>query len=186
MHRWTKKETRYIKSNYKKCTVKEIADALGMSEASVRNKALRLGIKSKRIWTDRQNSYVENNYGIESISTIAKKIGKTEKQVISKAGALGLGYFREQTENLTLAEMSRLLGRHKNTVKYWVDKHNIPSSKLGKYRMIAPDDLKAFMQAHPELWNACDCDIYYFNNEPWFHEKLLADRKIKFDARWAV
>ena len=43
--RWTKEEIDFLKKNYDKLTVKQIAEILGRSVNSVQHKAIRLGLR---------------------------------------------------------------------------------------------------------------------------------------------
>ena len=66
--RYTQEELDFIKRNYNKMKVSEIADKLGRSEKAVRNKIERLGFKLEKLkrnepfkWTKEREQVIKDN-----------------------------------------------------------------------------------------------------------------------------
>lgn len=86
----------FVKANWDKITIAEIARTLKISEDTVRARAKRIGLKSKftaggdRPWTEREDQAVIWHFGVKSAKMIAKEIDRTYNAIIRRAYKLGL------------------------------------------------------------------------------------------------
>lgn len=58
------------------------------------------------------------------------------------------------------------------------------SKKVGRYRFITREDFFDFLRANPNLWDATQCEAWYFNGCKWFDEKRREDRRKNDMKRW--
>lgn len=183
MRRWTKEEENYVVKNYKRWGAEKVGRKLNRTHNSVRIKAFRLGVECGYYYTEKEKQYIEKNLGEKSMKEIAEKLNRSYdaiKQVSSRMDLTVPG----NADGLNVNEVSRLLGVPHATVCRWIKRHNIPTTRVGKFTMIMSDDLEDFLKNHQDRWNATKCETYYFEFYPWFHEKLLEDRKKRFDKNY--
>ncbi len=87
---WTKDETTFLKENFSKMWVNDIAICLDRSESSVHHKAQRLGLIHGRWWTEKEIEYVAQNYQKLSKKQIAEHVDKTITAIESLGAKLGV------------------------------------------------------------------------------------------------
>lgn len=94
---WTKEETKFLKENFSKLSLEEIAEKLNRSTGSISGKAFWLRLspatrasrkRTRKIWEKEEINYLSNNYGKQSVKRIAKYLKRSEYSVISKASEL--------------------------------------------------------------------------------------------------
>jgi hypothetical protein len=97
MRKWENEKTRYLIQNFHKKSIPEIAAAIGKTDAAVKTKALKLGLKrnNKHIWTEKEISYLKANYENERIELLCNHLGLTVGQIYHKANFLGLKKSKE-------------------------------------------------------------------------------------------
>lgn len=89
--RYTQEELEYIKNNFKNMTCKEIGEALGRTEQSVRAKCFDLNLHKKEApWTDDEIDFIKKNYMEMKTSDICKFLQRSKSAVELKASRLGL------------------------------------------------------------------------------------------------
>lgn len=88
---YTKEEIDYIKENYKKMKMSEIAERLNRPYWGVMNKAIEIGIiEKKRKWSKEEDEYLVEKYKTETSKSIAVKLGRTSSAIRTRAIYLGL------------------------------------------------------------------------------------------------
>ena len=108
--------------------------------------------------------------------TIAQSLGRTVASVKSKRIALDLPGMKDSLDRLTMTDISILCGVSKDSVnKTWV-RRGLATRKYGGVRHTSEKILFDFMQNNQDLWNAADCDKYFFQNQKWFADKLKSER----------
>jgi hypothetical protein len=96
MKDWTQEEIDYLIEHQGKLTYKMIGNVLGRSEASVSNKAKRMGIADKRncirgrTWTEEELQYMRDNYGKVSIAQMRAHLKRKRNSIQEKAQRMGL------------------------------------------------------------------------------------------------
>lgn len=89
--RYTQEELEYIKNNFKNMTCKEIGEALGRTEQSVRAKCFDLNLHKKEApWTDDEIDFIKQNYMEMKTSDICRVLQRSKSAVELKASRLGL------------------------------------------------------------------------------------------------
>ena len=107
---------------------------------------------------------------------IAQSLGRTVASVKSKRIALDLPGMKDSLDRLTMTDISILCGVSKDSVnKTWV-RRGLATRKYGGVRHTSEKILFDFMQNNQDLWNAADCDKYFFQNQKWFADKLKSER----------
>ena len=177
MKRWTEEERDYLIQNYNKYSLQEMAEILGRSVCSVKCEATKHHVKSNRFWTDEEVEFIEDHYGDMTIKEIARKLGKDCVAVNNKITRMKMGAFHELSDYVTLSEFSRMIGVHPNTIRYWIERGWIKGVKKSRFYMFKLDKIYKFMQSNPDRWKATNCDKDLFEYFPWYHEKLLEERR---------
>lgn len=97
--RWTTAELEYLKSVYGLKPTSTIARELGRTEATVRNRAHRLKLKSNWLrerdkrepWTQQEDRIVREEFMTTPIALLSEKLNRTETAVHDRACVLGIG-----------------------------------------------------------------------------------------------
>lgn len=88
---WDESSARFLKENFGKLPVKEIAAYLGKSVETVRWKSRELNLPSgKGKWTKREIDILTWYMAHKEPQEVAEMVGRSERAVISKASALGI------------------------------------------------------------------------------------------------
>lgn len=92
---WTSEDEQYLRDNYDKCTVEDIASYLKRTPHAVRSKAKKMNMHREKtanpsLWKEEEEEYLKKYYLNTSAAEIGKKLGKTATAVKKKAGKLGL------------------------------------------------------------------------------------------------
>lgn len=113
---YTDEDIQFIKDNYRKIPVKEIAKKLDRTpEAiySIAKKDLKIATKTKpkvksRAWTDEENEYLINNYAKTKTNEIMNTLNRSRPSIQHQAKKLGLekitanhDYFKTWTPNMS-------------------------------------------------------------------------------------
>lgn len=183
---FTEEDKRIIEKYYPIKTPAEVAAMLGRTVDVVREYAYKNKISNNRYWTKEEEEFLENKYGILTISGIAKKLGRSNRAVTDKIKQMGIGSFTENADGIHLAEVSRLVGRDKETIKRTWVRRGLKIYKKGKFSIIREKDLAKFMKENPERWNATECETWFFERFDWFREKRKKDLDAMCRSRWNV
>lgn len=162
----------------------EVADMVGMKKQNVIAWAYKHGISNNRYWTKEEEEYLISRYGRSTVAQIAKHLGKSYRNVLDKITHLELGNYIENSIDLSQAEVSRLVGRDKETLKNTWVKYGLKISKKGRFSMIKEQDLLDFMKNNPERWDATQCETWYFERYDWFQKKHKEDFERMCAKRW--
>lgn len=105
-HEWSELELNYLRDNAGRLSYEEIGWALGVSDTTVRCKAIALGLKHKkyrgnrsRVWTEEELAYLREHFPVESATDIADHFGVSYTTVRVKALELGLEKAPEYSKN---------------------------------------------------------------------------------------
>lgn len=80
--KWSDDEIEWIKANYGKQMIKDMAVALGRPMQSVSHQCQRLGLSPKKpLWTAAQKRKFFAEYGPKTTHQLAAELGKTEAAV---------------------------------------------------------------------------------------------------------
>lgn len=180
----TSEKQEIIRKYYPVLTPQEVADMVGMKKQSVIAWAHNHGISNNRYWTKQEEEYLVKKYGKMTVAEIAKKLKKSYRAVMDKINHLGIGNYFSNSLDLSLAEVCRLVGRDKETIKTTWVKYGLIITKKGKFSMIREQDLLDFMRNNPNRWNATKCESWYFDRYDWYQEKKKKDWEALRKERW--
>ena len=180
----TTEQKEIIYKYYPVLTPNEVADMVGMKKVNLIAWAHRHGISNNRYWTKEEEDYLLKWYGKMSAKAISKKLGKEYRAVIDKLQKIRAGNFIENSVDLNLVEVCRVVGRDKETIKTTWVKYGLKIKKIGKYSMIREQDLLEFMKNNPDRWNATECESWYFERYHWFKEKKKNEWERLREERW--
>ena len=89
---YTPEQEQYLRDNYGKISLIDLAKHIGTSPGAIGVKAVRLGLTGANNWTDKDIQYLKDNYGKIPKSEIAKKLKRTEMSISCKAQKMKLFY----------------------------------------------------------------------------------------------
>lgn len=133
--------------------------------------------KQHRAWTVEETARFKRmcEKGM-SPSVIAKYLDRPISSVNCKRRSLGLPSMRDSRYDLTAVDIGALCGTSQSSVfKTWIPR-GLKTRKNGCLRIVTEESLFKFMEQNQDLWNAKDCDRYFFRGQPWFEEKLNAEQ----------
>lgn len=182
---YTEEQKEIIQKYYPVLTPQEVADMTGIKKCNLIAYAYRHGISNNRFWTKEEEEYLYKWYGRMSAAAISKKIGKSYRSVIDKLQKCQIGNFIENTDDLILAEVCRLVGKDKETIKTTWVKYGLKIKKRGKYSTISQEDLIDFMKNNPERWDGTQYEYWFFQKYDWFNQKRILDREKMCNKRWS-
>ncbi len=144
---WTQREVGYLRRRAPHGDYRNIAHHLGRTLCSVKCKANKLGLVTKRQLTDEQKKYVRANYGKKTALQIAQHIGRTKHCVHQLAIRLGLSKRRPplcrafdrklrrlHQQGLTDPAVAEKLGCERHTVSDHRKKMGLPANTFSQWR----------------------------------------------------
>jgi predicted transcriptional regulator len=121
---YTQEELEYIKENYNKMTVKEIAEKLNKSVGSISNATRKMGLIKQlhKPWTLYEIEYLKNNYIQKTSEEIGEYLNRSTQSVNAERDRLGLirnepwtsediDYLINNFESMSHAEIGHALNR---------------------------------------------------------------------------
>lgn len=181
---WEQWQVELLKEQYGKIDMQSLADMIGKKKQAVIQYAYKHNISANRYWTEEETQYLVDNFGHLTAGYIARKLNKPYRSVIDKVNRMELGSYLDNTDHLHLADVCRVVGRDKETIKRVWFKRGLPHRKCGKYIIVTEQNLIKFMKTHPQYWNAHDCDYYFFSRFAWFQEKYKEESIKITENRW--
>lgn len=90
---WTPEEDTHIKERYLLESYPRIAERLGRSTSSVKQRARGLGLRkaNSSLWTEKEVNYLELNYENSTTEELVKNLNRTASAIYTKANSLNLG-----------------------------------------------------------------------------------------------
>lgn len=166
VHRhWTDAQIAYLDAHVGKVGIKAAAQHLCKTPEAVRMMARRRGlaVPSNR-WTAADLAYLDANYGLRSLDEIGGKLGRSSEAVRWKAHELCLRVY--EGNELTLAEVSRVLGIHRDTLRKHVANGTLGAAKRktertkqqGEYWRFSPEEVRKFIARYPDLVHITDAN----------------------------
>lgn len=155
------------------------------SESSVRYKIKNMGLEcswSRKYWDDAEKkAFAEDweNPDISNASLRKKYKNRTDAALEHMAERLGLPARERDFAYLSISDIVSEMGVSKDRVRGWIRKGlKYKKSKIRTVTyLVDPDDLLAYLEAHPDCYDASRISDYLFAEEPeWLKEKRRADR----------
>lgn len=181
---WTEERLNWLRKNYKCGNIDKCAEHFGISKNYMSAVACRYKISSGRYLTDKQKKIFEE-HPYRSNQYFAKKFGFSEDAIKKMRYTYGIGTIKDSGIDMyTCSEISRIVGRNKDTIsKCWCNS-GLKYRYVGRYKMIKKKDLFDFMKKYPKKWNALDCEEWFFKNQKWFEEKRKQEDLEMRQHRW--
>ena len=134
-----------------------------------------------RPWTKEEEQKLIELSEYKTQSGIAKELGRSVQSVKCKRSRMGIDSYINQTDRLTMSDVSRLVGIDLKSISTTWRKYGLRFRRNGPFMTIGEDSLVKFMQDNPNLWKASKCDYYFFCRYKWF-KKRLEDEKAGIDT----
>lgn len=89
---WTDDEREFLRNNYKKIPIKQIADHLHRTVVSIKNTASRMKLSSKHStpWSSEEEKYLKSNYSKLDINKLSEVLKRGKSSVAGKIRRMGL------------------------------------------------------------------------------------------------
>ena len=181
----TKEQKEIIEMYYPTKKPSEVAALAGMKKVNIIAYAHRHGISNNRYWSKKDTEFLVDRYGAMTAYEISRRLRKPYRSVIDKINKMKIGNFTDNMDGLHLADVSRLVGRDKETIKCTWVRHGLKIYKKGRFSIIKEKDLAKFMKENPERWDATQCEYWFFNKYDWYRDKRLKDRDLLCNRRYA-
>lgn len=179
---WTDEEIEYLRENYQTKSALEIGKAIDRTENAVFVKCNKLGFK--KMITDEQVDFIERNICNMSVVDIAKTIGKTPQSVRSKMFRSDIPTIKYAYDGMTMSECALVVHKADSVIgRTWV-KRGLKYKRINSYNMVANREFIRFCKENQDLWDATDCEQYYFLECDWFEEKRKRDFERMVEKRW--
>ena len=167
---WSKRETNYLIKNYPKMSMPQLRIALGRSKGSIRGKAERLNLMEEgfEVWSNEEIKTLrrlwQEGY---SCPQIAEKIGRTcssiqnrihlQKQIFGLKNRNKIhpwtkkdtDYLVRHYKNKTIRELSEILGRRTDSIKYKAQWLNLTDKAVGRWSTREINMLKKYYTKWP-------------------------------------
>ena len=131
---------------------------------------------SKRKWTEQEEEQFLKLSEKYSQTKIARKLNRSVASVKGKRIRMNIDCFSEQTDKLNITQISEITGIQKGSISKTWRKYGLKLKREGCFAVASEKELIDFMQEHPELWKASDCDYYFFYRFDWFIERLEKEK----------
>ena len=151
--KWSDPEIDMLKSMYgEHKDIKDISQTLGRTEASVRNKAYKLGITNSKFLTPDQELYLKENYESYNLQEISSKLGMDKANVCRAVKRLGIertGKKKQFTKPYIKKDPEQTKFLKSQVMKEWHKTHEHPKGMKGKthsneYRREISDRVKKY------------------------------------------
>lgn len=131
---------------------------------------------NKRKWTPEEEQRLIKLCEKHSQSTIARKMKRSVSSIKGKRIQMNIDCFSDQMDKLMVSEIAEITGVQMNSItRTWI-KYGFPIKREGRFAVVSEKELVDFMQEHPELWKASDCDYYFFCRYKWFTDRLEREK----------
>ncbi|RSK28650.1 DNA-binding protein [Bacillus sp. HMF5848] len=136
-------------------------------------------------WTEKEIDYIKEHVGKIKISTMAKNLNRSEDAVILKLKRLGLGNMREQSGDITLGELARILKVDRNTVVNWQQRHGLPTTARvvrlkRKYHYVSVSEFWQWAEKNKDKIDFSIIEPYALLPQPaWFEELRISSEKVE-------
>jgi hypothetical protein len=88
--RWTKKDNKILKANYKTMSYSELAKLLNRSHSAVCTRIFMMGLSASRLWSEEEEKKLKKLYLTKNSTEISKILGKSNSSIKNKLNKLGL------------------------------------------------------------------------------------------------
>lgn len=131
---------------------------------------------TRKKWTEEEIAYLEKTVGRHSRKFIAKKLNRSQQSVDSKIRYLRLNAINN-TESITIADLSKALIVHRSTIQHWIDNMDLKTHRVGKYVKVTPQNWWAWAEKNKKRINWNNVDPYSFGIEPDWVDELRGNTK---------
>ena len=128
-------------------------------------------------WTTEETEQLKYLCKRKTNSEIAKIMNRSVSSIDSKRREIGATNVMYYMDYLTCKDVGVLVGQCSKTIYNLWSKNGFPYKKVGRFKVIREKNLVTFMQEHPELWKASQCDYEFFSKYDWFIERLRRERE---------
>lgn len=123
---WDEQSIKQLKQMYNDgCSVKDIANVIGITEGSVRNKAYRLGITNPSSYTEAEKEYILSNYKSYNLQEIADTLGRQKSNICRFIRAAGIERTAKKKEYAPSMQHERLYGIWKCIISRCTNKNDV-------------------------------------------------------------
>lgn len=129
-----------------------------------------------RPWTKEEEQKLIELSEFKTQSFIAKELGRSVQSIKCKRQRMGIDSYINQTDRLTMSDVSRLVGIDLKSISTTWRNHGLKFRRNGPFMTIGEDSLVKFMQKNPQLWKASKCDYYFFCKYKWFKDRLANEK----------
>lgn len=122
---WSQEDDEFLKANYKKLSVSEIAKALGKTHKATQTRIVRLHLSDKH-WTAEEVDWLTKNYNKVGMDVAVAYLGRTASSIEHKVNRLNISnrqwkkeeadWLLENRNKFTIKELADKLGKSKASI----------------------------------------------------------------------
>lgn len=132
--------------------------------------------QKKKYWTPEEEQRLIKLCEKDSQAEIARKMKRSVASIKGKRIQMNIDCYSDMTDKLKISQIAEITGiEYQSIARTWV-KYGFPIKKQGLFSVVSENELVNFMQKHPELWKASDCDYYFFQRYKWFTDRLEREK----------
>lgn len=138
----------YIRDHWGTTSRRKMARYLGVSEATLHRRAMRLGLAgTRRPWSEDEDELVRQQFAHWPAETLGRHLGRSPSAVVARAKKLRVS---ADDGRLSAAQCAELIGRDEHTVRRWIDRRELTAQRRngGNWR-VWPSVLRALVIAEP-------------------------------------
>lgn len=138
----------------------------------------------RRAWNAEEIDYLKDHIGFYKMTTIAETMGRSLESIRVKMNRLGLSNTKLQTGLLTIGELAKLLKVDRNTIKWWIQKYDLPYKKKvtresKSFYLIDSSDFWKWAKLHKNKVQFSNIDSRALLPEPeWVEEERRKDQQV--------
>ncbi|MDQ0233552.1 DNA-binding protein [Metabacillus malikii] len=145
----------------------------------------------RRNWSNDDIEFLKDNVGKLKISTLSERLGRTEESIKNKLKRLGISNTKAQTGFLTTYELAKLVQKDATTVRAWITKHGLNSTKKvtrcsRRFYFIEPEDFWKWAEDHKEKIDFSKIEPHTIIPEPnWVEHERKCENPTTYKV-WSI
>lgn len=193
--RWTIEEDELLIANFNIISSDDLSKLLHTEFKNIQSRANRLlcnGKMPRRTYSEWEDEYLLTNYGTMPIRLIQNRLARTEMSIRCRMSVLiGSSESSSNCGNLTINQLTDVLGLSKTTLRKYVDTKSIPHYKIGAKTLFNIETFWNWLEDNTDIINPLKIDVvnlwacpeWYVNHVKT--KKLNNDYKIK-EKKWTT
>lgn len=134
--KWTEEQDQFVKNNFELMSDEEIADSLGKTESSIKNRRQKLKcVNNKNFWTKKEDNILINSFNNKTYEELSEILGRPYHGVIGRCEKLGLKRYIPYKPNDRIGNIKIVSDEYRDSNnKICVDAQCMLCQKIKQYK----------------------------------------------------